>query len=73
MMTVADARRFVASKEARRSGIAAPLWHIWLHAARTSMHASRVPRCISCMHGETRIEYSVSHIFHDFLSETVPE
>ena len=31
------------------------------------MHASRVPRCISCMHGESRIEYSVSHIFHDFF------
>ena len=32
-MTVADARRFVASRGARRSGIAAPLWHIWLPAA----------------------------------------
>jgi hypothetical protein len=31
------------------------------------MHASRFPRCISCMHGESRIEYSVSHIFHDFF------
>jgi hypothetical protein len=32
-MTVADARQFVASRGARRSGIAAPLWHIWLPAA----------------------------------------
>jgi hypothetical protein len=30
MMTVANAKRFVASRRARRSGIAAPLWHIWL-------------------------------------------
>ena len=30
------------------------------------MHASRVPRCISCMHGESRIEYSVSTYLYDF-------
>jgi hypothetical protein len=32
MMTVVEARRFAVSSEARRSGIAAPLWHtsIWL-------------------------------------------
>jgi hypothetical protein len=34
MMTVADARRLVASRLTRWSGIAAPLWHIWLPAAR---------------------------------------
>jgi hypothetical protein len=79
VMTVADARRFVASREAKRSGIAASLWHIWLPAAPLRQLASSyerackssppVPRCILvlCMHGETRIEYSaVSHIFHDF-------
>jgi hypothetical protein len=32
-MTVADARRFVASRGARRSGITAPLWHILLPVA----------------------------------------
>jgi hypothetical protein len=31
------------------------------------MHASRFPRCISCMHGESRNEYSVSHSFHKFF------
>jgi hypothetical protein len=76
IMTVADTRRFVASRGARRSGIAAPLWHIWLPAAPLRQLASsyehackwpsRVPCCISCMHGESRIEYSMSHIFHDF-------
>jgi hypothetical protein len=76
-MIVADARRFVASRGARRSGIAAPLWHIWLPTAplrqlassyvHTSMHASRVSRCISCMIGESRIEYSVIHISHIFF------
>jgi hypothetical protein len=40
MMTVADARRFVASREARRSGIAAPLCHIWLPAAPLRQLAS---------------------------------
>jgi hypothetical protein len=40
MMTVADAKRFVASKRARRSGIAAPLWHIWLPAAPLRQLAS---------------------------------
>jgi hypothetical protein len=30
MMTVADARRFAASRGAKWSGVAAPLWHIWL-------------------------------------------
>jgi hypothetical protein len=40
MMTVADARRFVASKGARRSGIVAPLWHIWLPAAPSRQLAS---------------------------------
>jgi hypothetical protein len=40
------------------------LWDSW--PAHTSMHASRFPRCISCMHGESRIEYSVNHIFHIF-------
>ena len=40
LMTVADARRFVASRGARRSGIAAPLWHIWLPAAPLRQLAS---------------------------------
>jgi hypothetical protein len=37
------------------------------------MHASRVPRCISCMHGGSRIKYSASHIFIIFMSETSQE
>ena len=40
MMTVADAKRFVASRRARRSGIAAPLCHIWLPAAPLRQLAS---------------------------------
>ena len=40
MMTVADAKRFVASRRARRSGIAAPLWHIWLPTAPLRQLAS---------------------------------
>ena len=40
MITVADARRFVASRGARRSGIAASLWHIWLPAAPLRQLAS---------------------------------
>jgi hypothetical protein len=36
------------------------------------MHASRFPS-LHLMHGESRIEYSVSHIFHDFSSEAVPD
>jgi hypothetical protein len=40
LMTVADTRQFVASKGARRSGIAAPLWHIWLPAAPLRQLAS---------------------------------
>jgi hypothetical protein len=40
MMTVADARRFVASRMARRSGIAAPLCHIWLPVAPLRQLAS---------------------------------
>ena len=40
MMTVADRRQFVASRGARRSGIAAPLWHIWLPAAPLRQLAS---------------------------------
>jgi hypothetical protein len=39
-MTVADARQFAASRGARRSGIAAPLWHIWLPAAPLRQVAS---------------------------------
>jgi hypothetical protein len=40
MMTVADARRFAASRGARRSGIVAPLWQIWLQAAPLRQLAS---------------------------------
>ena len=40
MMTVVDRRRFVASRGARRSGIVAPLWHIWLPAAPLRQLAS---------------------------------
>ena len=40
MMTVADRRQFVASRGARRSGIVAPLWHIWLPAAPLRQLAS---------------------------------
>jgi hypothetical protein len=39
---------------------AAPLRQLAMHAAHTRMQATRFPRCISCMHGESRIEYSVS-------------
>ena len=39
-MTVAEARQFVASRRARWSGIAAPLWHIWLPAAPLRQLAS---------------------------------
>ena len=40
MMTVAEWRQFVASRRARRSGIATPLWHIWLPAAPLRQLAS---------------------------------
>jgi hypothetical protein len=40
IMTVANARRFVASRGARRSSIAEPLWHIWLPAAPLRQLAS---------------------------------
>ena len=40
MMTVADAKQFVASRRARWSGIAAPLCHIWLPAAPLRQLAS---------------------------------
>jgi hypothetical protein len=75
-MIVAEVRQFVASRGATRSGIAAPLWHIWLTAAPLRQLASSYEHeCKSSpalhlmhgsMHGETRIEYSASHIFHNF-------
>jgi hypothetical protein len=40
MLIVADARRFVASRGAKRSGIAVPLWYIWLPAAPLRQMAS---------------------------------
>jgi hypothetical protein len=40
MMTVADRRQCVAIRGARWSGIAAPLWHIWLPAAPLRQLAS---------------------------------
>ena len=40
MMTVADARRFAASRGTRWPGIAALLWHIWLPAAPLRQLAS---------------------------------
>jgi hypothetical protein len=73
MMTVADAKRFVASRRARRSGIAAPLWHIWLPAAPLRQlahelassyeHACKSSPVMHLTHGESRIEYSVSRHF----------
>ena len=48
-----DARRFVASRGATRSGIAAPLWHIWLPAAPLRQLASSY--CTS-MHATTQVE-----------------
>ena len=56
MMTVAKARRFVASRGARRSGIAAPLWHIWLPApplrqlASSYEHACKSSPAMHLMH-----------------------
>ena len=40
MITVADTRRFVASRGAKRSGIVMSLWHIWLPAAPLRQLAS---------------------------------
>ena len=40
IMTVADAKRFAASRGARRSCIVALLWHIWLPAAPLRQLAS---------------------------------
>ena len=54
MMTVADARQFVASRGTRRSGIAAPLWHIWLPAAPLRQLASSYDhacKSIPTLHG----------------------
>ena len=55
MMTVADAKRFVASRRARRSGIAAPLWHIWLPAAPLRQLPGQLVR--ACMQGQPYFEY----------------
>ena len=40
IMTVADVRQFAASRGARRSRIAAPLWYMWLRAAPLKQLAS---------------------------------
>jgi hypothetical protein len=45
-----DARRFVASRGARRSGIAAPLWHIWLPVAPLRHDACKSSPALHLMH-----------------------
>jgi hypothetical protein len=56
MMTVADAKWFVASRRAMWSGIAAPLWHIWLPAAPLRQlassyeHACKLSPALHLMH-----------------------
>jgi hypothetical protein len=59
----------VQNRGTTRSGIFG--WQQLLRASRQLAssydHVSRVPRCNSCMHGESRIEYSVSYTFHDFF------
>jgi hypothetical protein len=76
-MTVAEARRFVASRGARRSGIAAPLWHIWLPAAplrqlassieytavlRQAYLASQTQKCTYGRRGESKFRMNIFEI-----------
>ena len=81
MMTVADAKRFVASRRARRSGIAAPLWHIWLPAAPLRQlassyeHACKSSPALHLMHAWWNPDRVLgkSALFMIFRLEAVPE
>ena len=70
MMTVAEARRFVASRGARQSGIVAPLCYIWLSVAplrqlaNSYTHACKSIPALHAMHAcmehcESRIKHWV--------------
>ena len=81
MLTVADAKRFVASRRARRSGIAAPLCHIWLPAAPLRQlassydHACKSSPALHRMHvwwNPDRV-LGKSALFMIFRLEAVPE
>jgi hypothetical protein len=81
IMTVVDARRFVASRGARRSGIAAPLWHIWLPTgplrplASSYEHACESSPALHLMHAwwiPDRV-LGKSALFMIFRIEAVPE
>ena len=81
MMTVADAKRFVASRRARRSGIAAPLCHIWLPAAPLRQlassydHACKSSPALHRMHAWWNPDRVLgkSALFMIFRLEAVPE
>jgi hypothetical protein len=81
MMTVADAKRFVASRRAKRSGIAAPLWHIWLPAAPLRQlassyeHACKSSPALHLMHAWwiPNQVLGKSALFMIFRLEAVPE
>ena len=81
MMTVADAKRFVASRRARRSGIAAPLCHIWLPAAPLRQlassydHACKSSPALHRMHAWWNPDQVLgkSALFMIFRLEAVPE
>jgi hypothetical protein len=81
MMTITDAGRFVASRGARRSGIAAPLWHIWLPSAPLRQlassyeHACKSSPAMHLMHAwwiPNRV-LGGSVLFMIFHLEAVPE
>ena len=74
IMTVADTRRFVASRGARRSNIAPPLWHIWLPAAplrqlaSTYEHACKSIPALHLMHARWIPDRVLGEsYFHDFF------
>ena len=81
MMTVAERRRFVASRGARRSGIVVPLWHIWLPAAplrqlaSSYTHACKSIPALHLMHAWWIPDQVLGKyvFFMIFLSEAVPE
>ena len=81
MTTVAEARRFVASRGARRSGIAAPLCHIWLPAAPLRQlassyeHARKSSPALHLMHAWWNPDRVLgkSALFMIFRLEAVPE
>ena len=81
IMTVADAKRFVASRRAKRSGIAAPLCHIWLPAAPLRQlassydHACKSSPALHRMHAWWNPDQVLgkSALFMIFRLEAVPE